>query len=561
MNVLEKYYLMNTSPNGLPQDQVLDQLQAQAQAPTGDELQSAELTPDLSLQKRRRYMLLLLAAVGVVVLVVGAYIGFTLNRTSSSTVSEDQSTEKELTGGVSQKSGVGSGSTQTQLTDSLSGGSQQVLQGRKLEVAGVVFTVPTDWQATISQQTKNAFSAKFHPVQSGIVSAVIDIQVGSREQVANNPLYVFSSEETLTNNALTYTLREGEDTFTKRNVVQAEYVLQNTTVLITLTGSSDEISSQRRVFDLLVTSVAQDAQKASYRLFPTLIKQAQAQSDTQEMSASSSAITSSAMITTVAGFPVAAFKQVSVMEGPYPERLTTEDYSYKDGFARLYTFEALKGQRLEVLAEEGQGSGSFINTQLYDEQGKLMIEAQTRLSLDQQQRAPYSGRYYLVVHSMSQKTGPYLLKIFDLDQTQELMYVRYSTGEEFVLNSSGGVGRPHQALFMISFTAPVEVLGNSVRYYRTSDNGCIACSALTDSGWFGEVTVPIKVIMSDKDNTSAPQEVPIKVTKVFQNQVLVQTQTGEPFPRDKQLRLELSYGPHRKDPGASSGISYWMRTY
>ena len=87
---------------------------------------------------------------------------------------------------------------------------------------------------------------------------------------------------------------------------------------------------------------------------------------------------------------------VTVMGEPLNEKLTEADREYKDGYAKFYQFDAIKGQRLTTVAMEDFESNphSFIRSEIFDENGvQLGRTMDTRIEFN----APYTGTYYYIV--------------------------------------------------------------------------------------------------------------------------------------------------------------------
>jgi len=136
---------------------------------------------------------------------------------------------------------------------------------------------------------------------------------------------------------------------------------------------------------------------------------------------------------------------------------------------------------LEILAEESQieTTGSFIETELYDNTGSLVMSAQTRLSNIEQYTNKCTKGCYLIVKSFNSKEGPFLLKIFDLDQVNNLYYAHFADGTEMLTNENNSVesGINQEAVLLIRFVSPIEVIDqNTVRFFQKPDNGCINCN-------------------------------------------------------------------------------------
>ncbi len=411
-----------------------------------------------------------------------------------------------------------------------------------ISVAGFRLGIPKRWEVSISTKTASVLAARYYPPTVDRGTTYLDLQVGPTSQFAQNPTLTFT--DTTTEGTLT--IRTGTENLlqSKRLVFQVERVQGNNKALLTLYGDQAAIDTfEQDVINIL---------RSALSLHPftwELVGRVKA----QEVSSPSASTAPSQ----IAGFKLSDWKEIVIMEGPYPERLTEDDHPYKDGFARLYSFTVLPGQRVEVLAEEGKETmkktGSFIQSELYDSAGQLMTKAGTRIGIGGNNEPVSGGRYYLIVNSYPGKVGEFLLKVFDLDQVQDLYYAHYADGSELLTNNPGNVQvtKPQSAVMIVRFTSPIEIVGdNKIRYFRQKDNACIAC----ESYIFGDITIPYTFRVNNV-------ETPIKITKLFLNQALIQPSTGDGFPEGSQISFEIEYGEDPNNPGTRSGYSGGFRTY
>lgn len=401
--------------------------------------------------------------------------------------------------------------------------------------------IPKDWSVSISTKTDKVLAARFYPDSTSAETTYLEVQAGPTDQFSANATISFESEQTASPNK--YIRREGKETLmqSRRKVLQLEKVTGGSTLLLTLYGLDQDI-------DKFVPAVTQIMENSVPKQSLRWARQALAQ--TQENS--SSEVSGQ---TTINGFPIADWKTIHIMEGPYPERVTSADHKYKDGFVKLYKFSHLRGQRLEILAEESKEDvkniGSFIEQELYDQQGLLILKGQTRLSLPASFAQSDTADYYLLVKSFSGKEGRFLLKVFDLDQVNDLYSLRYADGSEIQLDGQQK-SKNQPAVLIVRLTSPVEIVGsNTFRYFKKPDNGCIVCG---NSSFYGDKSVPITIRTSEGT-------IPLKITKIFLNQMIIQPNSQESFDAGKNYSFDLDYGEDPNVPGARNGYNGSFRTF
>lgn len=480
--------------------------------PVSPEMNTSPSVPVEPILKKRRLLFFSLFVVFVLLLGIGTYFAVRRLNRQSPTVSNEQK--------------------ETPVSPELS--------DKSILVGSFRIFVPTDWTVSISTKTTTVLAARFYPNGTNKETTYLEVQVGPTDLFSTNNTISFVKESMVTA-PTSYVIREGNETLMKseRKVLQLEKTVSGEKLVLTLYGTSGDIVEQGKVVEKIMEQVIS---KQTLRLVKTVYAQEQT---TPEASPSS----------TIAGFALSQWKTIEIMEGPYPERITSTDYQYKDGYARLYKFTALPGQRLEILAEEAKDSlqqvGSFIESELYDQNGQLILKAQTRLSISELFLQNYSGTYYLLVKSFQQKEGKFLLKIFDLDQVNDIYSLRYSDGSEVQLT-----GQPNfkslPAVIIVRLTNPVEIINNyTFRYFRKPDNTCIDC---VGSSFLGDKTIPINVKLLNGE------EIPIKMTKIFLNQILIQPASQESFDVGKSYEFNLDYG-HDPQTGIGGGYRGLFQTF
>lgn len=399
-------------------------------------------------------------------------------------------------------------------------------QFSRIAVTKFNLAIPNSWKAQISSQSTSEFSGRFIIPDVNSEMTFISVQAGSAGDFGINTLVKFDSEETIKLTYDSYIFRIGKEVFlfSQRRVVQAEANKDGVKMLVTLYTDSLDITKYISTIKDIMNATLESAEPSSVGMLvrPVIA----AETNTKESLSPSM----------IAGFSKSDFKLISVMEGPYPERITDGDKPYGQGFARLYTFSVIKGQRLEILAEEDPEVGSFLESELYDAAGNLINKAQTRNKPPRDYTDNYSGPYYLIVSSFGNKTGKFLLKVFDLDQVQDKYYAKYADGSEILLNESEGiVSKNQQAVLLINFVSPIEIIDNNhIRYFRKPDNGCLNCQRIRNPVYFGDITIPLTVSV---DNVV----VPIKLTKLFLNQVIVQPEEADAFDIGKEISVFIRY--------------------
>lgn len=405
-----------------------------------------------------------------------------------------------------------------------------------IRVGDFSISIPQQWSVSISTKTENIFAARFFPLDDETTFTYLEVQVGPKDDFSSNFTISFDNEETM-EEPFTYIVRTGKETLlqSNRKVAQYERVSGNTKILLTLYTNQD-------LFESLSKDTQAIMEKTGGNKTSGLVKKVWAQEDL------TTTIVTSNSATAIAGFPIESWKTIEVMEGPYPERITNDDYVYKDGYAKLFKFSMIRGQRLEILAEESQieTTGSFIETELYDNTGSLVMSAQTRLSNIEQYTDKCTKECYLIVKSFNSKEGPFLLKIFDLDQVNNLYYAHFADGTEMLTNENNSVksGINQEAVLLIRFVSPIEVIDqNTVRFFQKPDNGCINCKRDLSK----DITASISVFIDHI-------EIPIKITKIFLNQAIIQPLEGEGFPAGTGVGFTLEYGQ-------SSGYGGRFTTY
>lgn len=433
-------------------------------------------------------------------------------------------------------------------TQATSTGTQNIKtkMAKYFNIGDVNVGIPDGWEISISQKTENLFSARIYPPKTDRTKTFAEIQIGDSNTMTTNNLLALSSIDS--QNGLT--VREGKENLLKseRSVLQIEKNMGNTRAVVTFFGSSTDIASNRQaIIDMLANNV-----QSGINLF-NFVRRVKAQEVASE---------SGAQHTQVADIPVSQAKSIEIMDGPYPERITSQDVAYKDGYAKLFKFDYIKGQRIEVLAEENsedlKNTGSFIESELYfadpqnPTQPTLIMEAGTRIS-PQGQKTLESGTYYLIVNSFGHKEGRFLVKIFDLDQVNDLYYAKFADGSEHPLNTDTRVSSKQEAVLLVRFTGPIEIVGDSsVRWFRKQDNACI--SSCLGNYAYGDVTVPFTVQVNQVT-------VPIKVTKLFMNQVIIQPAAGGGFPVNSNIGFSFDFGEDPNIPGSRSGYSGGFGTF
>lgn len=409
--------------------------------------------------------------------------------------------------------------------------------------------IPEGWTISISNKTDKILSARVYPPGSDATTTFAEIQIGSLEEVGNNSILKFDTVETIED----LTVRVGNEQLlqSKRLVLQVEKVTEKAKGVITFYGNSDDIAQYRQS----IISMLNPTKESKINQREGLVSKVKAQDNATESAVS--------MDIKIASIPKSEAKSIEIMEGPYPDRITKDDQTYKDGYAKLFKFDYLKGQRIEILSEENREDlnkvGSYIRTELYYADGKDATEARNMMSGDTRissegQETLESGTYYVIVRTFENKEGRFLLKVFDLDQVQDLFYAKFADGSEHLINRAASrISSNQEAAILFRFTSPIEIVGdNQIRWFRKQDNGCI--SLCLGYYAYGDVTVPISVKVNQV-------ETPIKITKLFMNQAIIQPADGRGFPANSIINFSWDFGEDPKNPGSSTGYTNVFSTY
>jgi len=241
----------------------------------------------------------------------------------------------------------------------------------------------------------------------------------------------------------------------------------------------------------------------------------------------------------IAGIPVNNFTKIKVMSDSLSAKISQSDTKYKDGYAKFYSFEAFKGQRLTTAVKEDSNTnpGSFIKTELYNDKDQLLLGQDTRIEYT----APYTGSYYYVVRSFNNQEGGFLLRIFDRNQTDNLVYLKYGDGTEKLVDPTKTpppYGEQEVAI-EVQFTAPVDVVDDGhVSYFAKAKE--------LEPG-LGQITTPLEVYGKKltyqdllKNGSELPEEyaqnlLKTKITKLTPSKVLIEPAVGGFFPKNYHL--------------------------
>ncbi len=427
--------------------------------------------------------------------------------------------------------------------------SDQINMIKYFDVNQIRVGIPEGWTISISNKTDNILSARVFPPGSDATTTFAEIQIGSLKEVGDNLILNFGKVETIDG----LTVREGKEQLlqSKRQVLQVEKSTDNSKGVITFYGNSNEIAQYRQSIISMLKPAKESKKNQGVGFVTKVMAQDIATGSAESIDA------------TIAGIPQSEAKAIEIMEGPYPDRITKDNFPYKDGYAKLFKFEYLKGQRLEILTEENkqdlQTTGSYIESELYyanpsdRNQFTLVTKGGTRIGTDTRNSLE-SGTYYLVVNTFGQKEGRFLVKIFDLDQVQDLFYAKFADGSEHLINRANSrISSNQEAVLLFRFTGPIEVVGNNkIRWFRKQDNGCI--SLCLGYYAFGDVTVPVTVKVNQVD-------IPIKITKLFMNQAIIQPADGGGFPINSTINFSWDFGEDPNNPGSSTGYTNGFSTY
>lgn len=192
--------------------------------------------------------------------------------------------------------------------------------------------------------------------------------------------------------------------------------------------------------------------------------------------------------------------------------------------------------------------GSFILTELYNEDGSLLREANTRIEYE----APYTGTYYWIVRTFNGQSGGYLLKVFDRNQTENLVYLKYADGSERQVDPSKSppLYGQKEAAIIFQFISPIEVIDHrTVRYFA---------KPIEFEPGLGLITTPVEIYIAQltyqdllKQGSILPENDPqykvaTKLTKLSPSKVLIEPEAGSLFPSNRHIVVvEQNIGRYR----------------
>jgi len=276
----------------------------------------------------------------------------------------------------------------------------------------------------------------------GIKSSDLD------KETWENPLYLYSSSESKKVNDLTVEIKEGEEKYQSSNKKVKTAFIKNNDKFLKITLLTDEFDAENQaLFNEILDSV-----QLKSKLSSGFVKVASAEEKAFILPS-----------------PIANlnYKEIKIMDSPLEEQITKNDPPVSDGYAKGYVFYAHKSQRLTTVALEDRSSnpGSFIRSAVYDVEGNIMTgsEKDTRVEYE----APASGYYFLVVRSFNNQEGKFKLRVFDRDQVENKVFIKYKNGEEKFLDYNKNLQvREEEVAIIFEFVSPVEILPDNVVRYQ-----------------------------------------------------------------------------------------------
>lgn len=384
---------------------------------------------------------------------------------------------------------------------------------------GFGFNLPDSWSAKISDQTKDHFAGRFFIPGADNSTSYVEIESIQISQQTLNPFIQSQNKRDEYINGNLATIIEGKENFRNSNrlIKQVSFASQDKILTLTLyKNPGDTFDSQ---FEQLVKSIQTNQKTAWWKSFSIQIVHA---------------------AEAIAGFDKEKYQRIEVMTDPIEVPIISKDAEYKDGYAKLYVFDAFKGQRLTTVAQEKE-SRSYIRSELYDQTGQQLYSQDTRIEFE----APYTGKYYLIVRTFNSQEGAVLFKVFDRNQTENLTYLKYADGSEVLIDYNK---RPPQygdkeAALIMQFISPVDVIDDqSVRF--------IAKPREFEPNP-GLVTVPIRLYAKPGtyqediiNGTHLPEDSAenlqkIKITKLTPSKIIIEPQLGGLFPKNYHFNLTL----------------------
>lgn len=423
-----------------------------------------------------------------------------------------------------------------QPEDFESSDSTQFATSNVLLATGFSFHLPEIWSAKVANQSKSHFAARFFLPGLDRSTTYVDAESLADARFIPNPFLVKHKTESRKVNGVTVELTQGKESFRDsiRQYIQAEFTHDGSTLVMTAYAKSRE--QIEAPFNSLIYSVSKTGQPVSHHSFIRDAHAAEA----------------------IAGIDKNDFRKIEVMVEPLKERITAQDRVYKDGYAKFYRFDALKGQRLTTVALEDRSTnpGSFIRSELYDEAGQLIgKQADTRIEFN----APYTGTYYLVVASFGRQVGGFLLKVFDYDQTARQVYVKYTDGSERSVDFRMGdiVMGEREVALIFQFNSPAELAGSQVTYTDKPEE-------FEQS--LGEVTSTLKVFQKPESyygpwytiESEIGYEVGARFSKISPSRVFIQPENADFFPTKHQIAVSEVYPKSAYETGKPLGSYGWV---
>ncbi len=395
-----------------------------------------------------------------------------------------------------------------------------------LIASGFSFSLPKNWSARISENSKNHFFGRFYSPNYNKTQSYFEIETVQTSKLIKNPLLKLGNATTQAVNGLSAQVSDGTENFEKstRVVNLANVSSGPNSFIITSYSVTKDSTAVKAEFNNLLASVSVGSKNQSYSSF---IESAYAEES-------------------IGGFNIDKYTLIDVMT-EYSETLTKQDISYNNGYSKLFKFQAFKGQRLATNAYEfpTDKTEQELHSELYDESGKQLYARATRVEFN----APETGIYYLIVYgTIGGQDRVYRFEIFDADQTENLAYIKYQDGTEREIDTRLTPPQYGEniASLAIQFTSPITLNGSTVYFVpKPSEFRKEPTSATLNIKIFAkEMSFATWISKSGPNETGNEQElveehsenlIPTKLTQVTPSKVIIEPSDGGIFPNGSQI--------------------------
>jgi hypothetical protein len=406
---------------------------------------------------------------------------------------------------------------------------------------GYAFSIPNEWRSRVSSDSKEKFEARFFPQSSDPDTAFI--QVSNGKNLKENPLAKAKAVETKNIADWDITTSSGDEDF-------RESTRKFKSVKINKTGKPEEY------FTILAWNPTSQTEENVSKIVDKFIE-----GDTKNalhlLGYSKAQAASEDKINRVS---IDEYKEISVMGEPLKENI--------DSKGKYYKFQAFKGQRLTAVAfENQQEKGSYIQTELFSDQNRKLYDMGTRIEF----KAPYTGTYYFKVTTFDDKSGEALIKIFDRDQTEDRIYIKYSDGREKQYDPSASELQIGESEFVIlcEFARPIEILDTyRLKYTRPSEEFKPDMQFEVNVRMYGlkQTLDESNLDKNGRYSVTMPEQekknlIPHKMTKISENKYLITKENGDAFSKNYNYYFGVMSDPMPIEGGGNQVLGFSGRFF